>query len=75
MVKGKYIYEYEDSGLVLGIDWEYDSDGSHIAITDKAKNYKPKRRRVTVEEVLRRRLELKRQEDEFLALVQADDLE
>jgi len=24
---------------VQGIDWDYDSDGSHIAYTDKARNY------------------------------------
>lgn len=24
---------------IQGIDWDYDSDGSHIAYTDKARNY------------------------------------
>ena len=60
-------YVYEDSGLILGVDWEYDSDGSHIAITDKAKNYEPKRRVATIDEIIDHRLELKRMQDEFIA--------
>jgi len=59
-------YVYEDSGLILGVDWEYDSDGSHIAITDKAKNYEPKRRVATIDEIITHRLELKRLQDEFI---------
>ena len=25
----------------LGVDWEYDNDGGHIPLTDKARNYQP----------------------------------
>lgn len=30
---------YFDDKPVLGVDWEYDNDGGHIPLTDKAKNY------------------------------------
>lgn len=30
-----------DDKPVLGVDWEYDNDGGHIPLTDKARNYQP----------------------------------
>ena len=29
------------SNMELGVDWEYDNDGGHIPLTDKARNYQP----------------------------------
>ena len=29
----------DDDKPVLGVDWEYDNDGGHIPLTDKARNY------------------------------------
>ena len=33
---------YQDNDIPeLGVDWEYDNDGGHIPLTDKARNYQP----------------------------------
>ena len=37
----KYLIKKGDDKPVLGVDWEYDNDGGHIPLTDKARNYQP----------------------------------
>ena len=58
----------QESGLEpeQGVDWDYDSDGSHIAYTNKARRFRRKPMVVTFEEMLHRRLVRKEQEDSFL---------